>query len=82
MPVVGGAAAYKLLKVARQGFPPGMCLPFAVGMLAAAPGFFAVWFLVRYVRTHDFRPFAIYRFLIGAGVLLVILLGLRPAAGL
>jgi len=49
---------------------------------AAVSGFFAAWFLFRYVRSHSLRPFVWYRFAIGVIVLVVIAVGLRGATGI
>jgi undecaprenyl-diphosphatase len=82
VPVVGGAALYKGLELAKTGLPSGMAGPFLAGMLAAAvSGFAAIWFTVAYLRRHSFKLFAIYRFVAGGIILLVILFGLRHAGG-
>ena len=83
VPVIGGASLYSGLGVARDGLPAGTAVPFVAGMAAAAvSGFAAIWFLLAYLRRHDFKPFVFYRFAVGAGVLLVIVAGLRPAVGI
>jgi undecaprenyl-diphosphatase len=83
VPVVGGAAVYKAVQVAHHGLPPGVALPFVVGMATAAvSGFAAVWFLLAYLRRHDFTPFVIYRILAAIAILVVIATGLRAASGI
>lgn len=83
VPVVGGGALYKSLELTKTGLPSGMIAPFLVGMLAAAiSGFAAIWFTIAYLRRHSFKLFAIYRFVAGGAILMVILLGLRHAGGL
>ena len=83
IPVIGGAAAYKALGVAKHGLPAGAAAPFLVGMATAAlSGFAAVWFLLGYLRRHDFRPFVYYRLVVGLAVLLIIAVGLRAASGI
>jgi undecaprenyl-diphosphatase len=83
VPVIGGAAAYKAVQVAHRGLPPGAAVPFVVGMAAAAvSGFAAVWFLLAYLRRHDFRPFVIYRILAAIAILVIIATGLRAASGI
>ena len=37
---------------------------------------------IAYLRRHSFKLFAVYRFVVGGGILLVILLGLRHAGGI
>lgn len=83
IPVIGGAAAYKALKLAHTGLPAGTAMPFAVGTLTAAvSGFAAVWFLIGYLKTHTFRIFIIYRLVVGIAVLAIILSGARSATGI
>ncbi len=82
VPVIGGAAVYKALQVAQNGLPAGAALPFVVGMATAAiSGFAAVWFLLAYLRRHNFAPFVIYRILAAAAILIIIATGLRAASG-
>jgi undecaprenyl-diphosphatase len=83
IPVIGGAALYKALEVAQTGLPPGTARPFLWGTVSAAvSGFVAVWFMLAYLRRHDFRPFAIYRFVLGAAIIVAIVVGLRHAGGI
>lgn len=83
VPIIGGSAVYKGLKVAMNGgLPAGTGMPFLVGTVTAAvSGFVAAWFLLRYVRSHSLRPFVWYRFAFGVLVLALIIAGVR-AAGL
>lgn len=82
LPVTGGAAAYKALKVAVHGLPPDTAGPFAIGIVAAAvSGYLAVRFLLAYVVNHDFRVFVLYRLVLGAAVLVLIAVGFRHAGG-
>lgn len=84
VPVIGGAALYKTAKLVKDGgLPHGMATPFAVGMAAAAvSGFAAIWFLLGYLKKHDFTIFVIYRLAAAAALLLVIAFGLRHASGI
>jgi undecaprenyl-diphosphatase len=83
IPVIGGAAAYKALKLVHTGLPPGTAMPFAVGTLTAAgSGLAAVSFLIGYLKTHTFRVFIIYRLVVGVAVLVIILSGARSATGI
>lgn len=83
IPVIGGAALYKGLEVARDGLPAGMTTPFAAGIVSAAvSGFAAIWFLLAYLRRHDFTIFVLYRFAVGAGMLILMLVGIRSVAGI
>ncbi len=74
IPVLGLASIYKLTtdwdKVGQiSGGLPGI----AVGAIAAfVTALFAVSWLLRYITTHNFRPFAYYRILLGIVVLLLL----------
>ena len=55
----------------------------AVGIVSAAlSGFAAVWFLLAYLRRHDFTPFVVYRLAVGVGALILIATGVRSALGI
>ena len=82
IPVIGGAAAFKGLEVARDGLPAGTAMPFAVGMVAAAlSGIAAIWFTLAYLKRHNFNLFVVYRIVIGVGVLVLIVAGVRSGMG-
>ena len=83
IPIVGGAALYKGMQVAGEGLPAGTAVPFAAGIASAAiSGFAAIWFLLAYLRSHNFDLFVIYRVALGAGMLLLMVVGARSAAGM
>ena len=44
-------------------------------LTAFASGWFAVWFLVNYLRTRSLRPFVIYRLALAAVIALLVLGG-------
>ena len=71
LPIIGGAALYKGLKLVKNGgIPAGFGPAFAWGTIASAiTGFIAVWFLLRLVRRSTFTPFVVYRVLAGLAVL-------------
>jgi undecaprenyl-diphosphatase len=79
IPIVFGAAVLKGIKdVAIAGLPPGSAGPFVVGVLAAAGvGMFAIWALLGYVRRHTYTVFVVYRLVLAAAIVLVILSGWR-----
>ena len=81
VPIVFGAVVYKGVKhVLLQSLPAGSAGPFVVGTLAAAAvGLVAIDFLLGYVRRHDYTPFVIYRLVLAAAILLIILSGARGA---
>jgi undecaprenyl-diphosphatase len=79
IPITGGAALYKGTEMFRDGgIPPGFGGAFFWGIVASmVSGFFAIWFLLRYVRTHSFLPFVIYRLVLGVGVIVVFATDIR-----
>jgi undecaprenyl-diphosphatase len=80
IPAVAGATAYKAYESLSEGLPSGVAGPMIVGTSAAAvSGYWAISFLLRLVRTTSYRPFVLYRYVVGIGILLIIATGLRPA---
>jgi undecaprenyl-diphosphatase len=79
VPIIGGSALYKGAKVVMNGgLPAGTTSPFLVGTAAAlVSGFFAAWFLLRYLRRHSLAVFTWYRFAMGLLVIALIATGLR-----
>jgi undecaprenyl-diphosphatase len=72
VPVTAGAIAFEMTKLFRDGVPEGLGWPMVAGIITSAiSGLFAVWALLRYVRTHSFRPFVVYRVVVGIGVLAI-----------
>jgi len=83
IPIIAGAAAYKGLQIAQDGLPAGTSAPFAAGIASAAiSGFAAIWFLLAYLKRHNFDLFVIYRLAIGFGMLLLMATGVRAATGI
>ena len=83
IPVIGGAAAYKGLEVAKDGLPAGTAMPFAVGMVSAAlSGIAAIWFVLAYLKRHNFNIFVLYRIVVGVGVLILVVAGVRSGMGI
>lgn len=71
-PIIAGAALVKAKDLA-----PAMLtsLPFWVAMLAAlASSLFAIGFLLRYVRKHNFNIFVYYRFILAAVIIITYLI--------
>jgi undecaprenyl-diphosphatase len=81
LPVTAGALAYKGAKLAADGgLPEGTAGAFFWGVVTSAvTGLFAIHFLLRFLRTRSFAPFVGYRVVVGVAVLLLMLVGLRPA---
>ena len=83
VPVVGGAAVYKALHIAKDGLPAGTAMPFAVGIASAAiSGMVAIWFVLRYLKSHNFNLFVLYRIVVGVAVLILIVAGVRSGMGI
>jgi undecaprenyl-diphosphatase len=70
MPITAAAALHEVPKAIAAG---GFGAPLVAGVLASAvSGWLAIAVLLRYLGRHDFAVFAIYRFVLGAIVLLVV----------
>jgi undecaprenyl-diphosphatase len=69
VPTLVAAGAYDLLKH-RALFSTADLAPFAVGLTVSfVSAWLCVRWLIRYIATHDFRPFAWYRIVFGVVVL-------------
>jgi undecaprenyl-diphosphatase len=66
IPIIAGAGMLKSKEIFYTADKTGLLLGFAG---ATVFGFFAIGFLLRYVQTRRYTPFAIYRILVGAFVL-------------
>ncbi len=79
LPIIAGAGVYKGMSVmADGGIPAELRSAFAWGMASSAvTGWVAVWGTLRFVRTRTFQPFAVYRWVVGAGVLMLLATGVR-----
>jgi len=72
-PIIFGAAAIKIPKVIAN--PAMMNLQFVTGMaVACVAGLASIGFLLRYLQTKTFLPFAWYRFILGAAVIAIALI--------
>jgi len=67
LPIIAGAGVLKFKEILISPDKFGL----AVGVASAAvAGFLAIWLLMRYVQNHRYTPFVIYRWALGAFVLL------------
>lgn len=78
IPTMYAATGYELLKVLKDGGAAhedwsALIVGFVVSLIVA---FIAVKWLLGYIRTHTFTPFAIYRIVFGVALLLLV-----PAGG-
>ena len=73
IPTMYAASGYALLKQAKHGFGNenfgDMAIAFVVSTLTA---FIAVKWLMRYIQTHRFTAFAVYRIVLGVALLLLV----------
>jgi undecaprenyl-diphosphatase len=73
IPTMFAASGYELLKAMKTGEGHedwgALALGFIVSMIV---GFVAVKWLLGFIRTHRFTPFALYRIVLGAALLLMI----------
>ena len=80
VPATAGAIVFKGYEAVTDGLPAGVTGPIIAGIIAAAvSGYLAIFGLLRFVRTHSYDIFVIYRVLIGVGLLVLILTGAREA---
>ncbi len=82
VPVVLGAVVYKGLKdVVLEPLPAGSTGPFIVGTLAAvAVGLVAIKALLGYVRRHDYTIFVVYRLVLAAVIVILIVSDARGSS--
>lgn len=78
-PVVLGAGLKQAFDMAQEGgIPANEQLGFLVGFVAsAASGFLCIFYLLRYLQRHSTAPFIWYRFVVGAALLGLVLMGFR-----
>jgi undecaprenyl-diphosphatase len=78
IPTLGSAAGYALYSAYKDKQVDPALLPYF--FLAAAVGFvisfIAMRWLLRYISTHDFRPFGVYRIVVGLLIIVLIFVGL------
>jgi undecaprenyl-diphosphatase len=81
LPTVLGAVLLKGVQDVLLGeLPDGWTGPFVVGTLAAlGSGLLAIEWLLGYVRRHTYDVFVVYRLVVAALILLVIVTGVREA---
>jgi len=80
VPATLGAVIYKGYDAVSEGLPDGVAGPMAAGIAASAiSGYLAIWGLLRFVRTHSYDVFVVYRVIVGVIVLAVIAAGVREA---
>jgi len=77
LPIIAGAGGLKAIDLAQTGFQ-GYLPQFVAGFAAAAvSGFLVIWFLLRYLRRHNFFWFMVFRLAVAALVIGLVLGGVR-----
>lgn len=81
VPIVLGAVLLKgYTDVLHGDLPDGWVGPFVVGTIASAgSGLLAISWLLGYVRGHNYSVFVVYRLVVAAFILLLIVSGVRAA---
>ena len=75
LPIIAGAGGLKTTELLQHGFQ-GYGPQF---LAAGVSGFIVIWFLLRYLRTHDFLIFMLFRFAVAALVIVLVVTGVRSA---
>ena len=80
VPATFGAIVFKGYQAVADGLPDGVTGPIVAGIIASAiSGYLAIFWMLRFVRTHSYDIFVVYRVAIGAAVLIMIGAGVREA---
>ncbi len=67
IPIIAGAGVLKFKEILHDPDKVALSAGFAT---SAVSGFLAIWVLMRYVQRHRYTPFVVYRWVLGAFVLL------------
>lgn len=69
-PLIAGAVLKKGMELRHGGLDPEMRLPFVAGIVVSGlVGWFVIGWLIRFLSRRTFKPFVIYRLVLGAAVL-------------
>lgn len=79
VPAVIGSGLFKLTDVADDPVEPAWGPIALATVVAFVVGFAVIHWLLRYISTHDFRPFVIYRLVLAAVVATLLLTGVLDA---
>lgn len=73
IPVIAAAVVLQLGSLLSDGLPDGLGAALVVGVVASGvSGWFAMWSMIRILRTRRFTGFVIYRVAVGVGVLVLL----------
>lgn len=79
LPIIAGAGVFKLSDLVANGFQ-GYAGVFIAGFVASAvSGFVVIWWLLRYLKHHDYRIFMIYRLALATLMFGLMITGQLPA---
>ena len=82
IPAVLGSGFFKLLDISDDPVSPAWGPIALATVVAFVIGFVVIHWLLRYISTHDFKPFVIYRLALAAVVAVLLLTGvLVPVPG-
>jgi undecaprenyl-diphosphatase len=75
IPTLVSAVGYEMFSQVRDQTFPAELLPYLLVAFAVAfvVSLFTIRFLLRYVSQHDFRPFGVYRIIVGALILVLVM---------
>lgn len=71
VPAVVASGLFELKKIGDGGTHPSAAMTALATLLAFASGYAAIAFLLRWLSTHNLRPFVIYRIIVGTAVLVL-----------
>jgi undecaprenyl-diphosphatase len=75
-PITGGAVLWAARKLLQSGIASDERLPFLAGVLVSGiVGALAIHVLLRYVRSHSYTPFVVYRVIVGLAILVLVAVG-------
>lgn len=76
IPVIGAGGLFKLKDLFEEEITMEVLLYFGLGFLAAAiSGYLCIRFLLKFLQSHSFTPFVIYRIILGLTIMGIITLG-------
>ncbi len=71
IPVIAGAFIHSAIKIMKYGTDIELSLPLTGFIAAAISGFFAISFLLKYIKKASFTPFVIYRIILGVFIIFI-----------
>ncbi len=75
IPAVLGSGLFKLLDIAKDPVAPAWGPIAAATLIAFVVGYAVIAWLLRYISTHSFRPFVIYRVVLAVALVVLMLTG-------